>query len=138
MVINTHIITTQINEKLVDSMIVYAKSYAPSVNINIINITKVPGTLEMPFCANEILLNKTKIDALLIFGVVIKGKTKHGEVIAHQTTKALLDLQIQYRTPMSIAIIGPCSTIEHATKKAKKTIEKAMRAIQSLIKFRGV
>jgi 6,7-dimethyl-8-ribityllumazine synthase len=79
---------------------------------------------------------KEQINGLLILGILEKGETNHGEVIAHQVTKTLLDLQIKYRIPMSIAIIGPNSTIEHAEEKSQRTTEKAMRVLLSMMEFK--
>ena len=131
------ILTTEMHETLTNQILLYAKEYSKEIDLEIMEIFKVPGSLEFPFFVSELLQSKKiKTEGFLILGVIEKGETKHGEVIGHQVTRSLLDLQIQYRTPISIAIIGPCSTIEHAQDKVKRTTEKAMRAIVSMIIFK--
>jgi 6,7-dimethyl-8-ribityllumazine synthase len=130
-----HVLTTIIHEDLTSKMVGYAQEYAQDINLEIYKVIKVPGTLEFPFFVNELIL-KEQINGLLILGILEKGETNHGEVIAHQVTKTLLDLQIKYRIPMSIAIIGPNSTIEHAEEKSQRTTEKAMRVLLSMMEFK--
>lgn len=131
------ILTTEIHENLTNQMILYAEEYAKEIDLQINEIIKAPGSLEFPFFVNELLSSKKNgMDGLLVLGAIAQGQTKHGEIIGHQVTKSLIELQVRYRTPISIAIIGHCTTIEYAQEKAKKTTEKAMRAIVSMINFK--
>lgn len=130
------ILSTEINESVSQPMVEYAKKYAPSVDVDINEVYLSPGSLELPYYANEILSSTSKPDGLLVLGVIRQGETKHGEVIGHQVTKSLIDIQIKYHFPIATAIIGPCSTIEHAQGKMKATAEKAVRALKSMINFK--
>lgn len=122
-----HIVLGEIHRDLCEEMLEHAKAAALELDAHVHDVTWVPGSLEVPFAVREILETRL-VDAFVILGVIEQGKTKHGEVIGHQVTHQLLQLQLQYRIPMAVAIIGPGASIEHARRKAKATAQKAMRA----------
>ncbi len=113
-------------------MIEAAHELISELDLLIDPVTWIPGSLEAPL-AVQTLIEQNHLDAIVVFGVQAQGKTKHGEVIAHQVTSKLLDLQLRYRMPMAIAIIGPNATLEHATDKAKYTAQKAVRAAVHMV-----
>lgn len=131
MITRVDIIAGFIHQDICDLMIAAAQKLAPTLNCKIGRILWIPGSMEAPFAAQE-LIRQDRPDAMMIFGVQQKGKTKHGEIIAHQVTSKLLDIQITHRIPMAIAIIGPQATLVHAKKKAVRTAEKALRAVQHM------
>lgn len=110
-----------------DSMIEAARQVTQELDCTIDRVVWIPGSLEAPLAVKE-LIERDRPDAIVVFGVQEQGETKHGEVIAHQATSKLLDLQLAYRMPMAVAIIGPGATLEHAQEKAQRTAQKAIRS----------
>ena len=45
----------------------------------------VPGAYDMPIVVDS-LLKRTDIDAVVTLGAIIKGQTKHDEVISHSSS----------------------------------------------------
>ncbi len=127
-----HIVAGFIHKDICEKMITSAHGITGELNAVIENVTWVPGSLETPLAVQQIIKHE-RPDAIVVFGVQQKGQTKHGEVIAHQTTNKLLDLQLKYAMPMAVAIIGPGATLRHATKKARFVSEKAMRAAVHMV-----
>jgi 6,7-dimethyl-8-ribityllumazine synthase len=127
MITHVHIVTGFIHKDIYELMVESIQKLADELNIHIEPVTWVPGSLEVPLAVKE-LIARDRPDAIVVLGVQAQGKTKHGEVIAHQVTNKLFDLQLNYRMPMAIAIIGPNATLEHAREKAKYTAQKAIRA----------
>lgn len=132
--IKLQVVITEINREVSEKMLAGAKGVEESVGANIIHVTWVPGSLEVPFAVQEILAVRS-VDAVVVLGVIRSGKTKHGEVLANAVTSKLLDLQLQHKMPMAVALIGPCASLEHADGKAKATAEKAMRVAVSMVKL---
>ena len=122
-----HIVAGFIHKDICALMIDAAKDEAKNLGFVIDRCVWVPGSLEAPL-AVSMLIEKDLPDAIIVFGVQQQGKTKHGEVIANQATAALLNLQLQHRMPMAIAIIGPDATLEYAREKSDRTARKALRA----------
>lgn len=129
-----HIVAGFIHQDICELMIHAARMIAPSLGVEIDRIVWIPGSLEAPMAVNE-LIQRDRPDAIVVFGVQEQGKTKHGEVIAHQVTSKLLDLQLEYRMPMAVAIIGPGATLEHAQEKAERTAQKALRAALHMVRL---
>ncbi|MFA4845716.1 MAG: 6,7-dimethyl-8-ribityllumazine synthase [Patescibacteria group bacterium] len=127
-----HIVAGFIHREICETMVEAARDLSDELNVNIEPVTWVPGSLEAPLAVKE-LIETDRPDAIVVFGVQEQGKTKHGEVIAYEVTSKLLDLQLNNRMPMAIAIIGPCATLEHARGKAKYTAQKAIRAAVSMV-----
>jgi len=50
-------------------------------------------------CA-KFLLERSKPDAIIALGVIIKGATAHADLIASSVTSSLQDLAIDYQTPV--------------------------------------
>jgi 6,7-dimethyl-8-ribityllumazine synthase len=113
-------------------MVAYAREIEHELDARIVDVTWIPGSLEAPLAVKQII-KSSRPNAIVVFGVQQQGKTKHGEVIAHQTTNKLLDLQLRYDMPMAVAIIGPGATLEYAAEKAKYTAQKALRAAMHMV-----
>ena len=127
-----HVVAGVIHREICEQMVMHARAVTEELDVIIEEVTWIPGSLEAPLAVKEILESRCP-DAIVVFGVQSRGKTKHGEVIAHQATSKLLDLQLTYRVPMAIAIIGPSATLQHAADKAAYTAQKAMRAAAYMV-----
>lgn len=64
-----------------------------------ITVYRVPGAFEIPVCA-ELVLKSTKPDAVIAFGVIIRGETEHGDLIAASITDALQGMAVRHCTPV--------------------------------------
>lgn len=129
-----HLVVGYIHKEICDRMIDAVQSIADELDCRMGRVVWIPGSLEAPLAVKE-LIERDRPDAIIVFGVQEQGATKHGEVIAHQATSKLLDLQLQYRLPMAIAIIGPGATLEHAKEKAVRTAKKALHAAVHMVKL---
>ena len=65
-------------------MLDIALEKAKSLKLNITYTCKVPGVFDMPVIVDT-LLEKKNVDAVVTLGAVIKGQTKHDELIANVT-----------------------------------------------------
>jgi 6,7-dimethyl-8-ribityllumazine synthase len=130
--IRIHVVAGLIHREICEQMVLHAREVTEEINASIDHVTWIPGSLEAPLAVKHII-ETSRPDAIVVFGVQERGKTKHGEVIAHQATSKLLDLQLTYQIPMAIAIIGPDTTLEHAAQKAKYSAQKAMRAAARMV-----
>lgn len=134
MSLRVHLIAGFIHKDICEQMVETAKEVSTELDCKIDRIVWVPGSLEASLVVQQ-LIEYDRPDAIVVFGVQEQGKTKHGEVIAHQVTSKLLDLQLAYRLPMAIGIIGPGASLEHAAGKARYVSQKAMRAAAHMVTF---
>ena len=100
-----------------------------------IDIFHVPGSLEIPLIAKK-LSKKSKYDAIITFGTILKGKTYHFEQIANECIRSCMDVSLQYEIPVIfevLAVYDMKDAIERATrKKENKGVEGALTALKMI------
>jgi 6,7-dimethyl-8-ribityllumazine synthase len=98
----------------------------------------VPGSLELPLAAADLLAldTQSEIDAVICFGVIVKGETLHFEMITQECMRGLANVMLQYRRPVIVEVL-PVLKIEHAEARAaddefNKGYEAAAAAIEMI------
>ena len=104
---------------------------AKELKLNVKHECKVPGIFDMPLII-DILLQKKDVDAVVTLGAVIKGKTKHDEVIANSTANRISELSIKYQKPVSLGISGPGMAERQAYARIRPVAERAVEAVLSV------
>ncbi len=122
---------SEFNEEVTFRMLSVAEEKAKKMKLKIIYICKVPGAYDMPIIIDA-LLQKKDVDGVVTLGAIIKGQTKHDEVIAHSTANALTALSIKYQKPVSLGITGPGMQERHAHARIRPVAE---RAVESVVKI---
>ena len=122
-----------------------ASNFYPEITKNLLNeaqkylkksghkfdTTFTKGSLEIP-TKISIKLSKSKYDAVVAIGCIIKGKTDHYEFIANAITRTLLELSIQNKLPVSNAILT-CRNMSQAKERSSKKINRAKEAVEAAI-----
>jgi len=126
--LNIAIVVSEFNEEITSRMLDVAKEKANLMKLKISYITMVPGSYDMPIIVDS-LLNKKNVDAVVTLGAIIKGQTKHDEVISHAAAKSLTDLSLKYKKPVSLGISGPGMQERHAYARIRPVAERAVEAV---------
>ncbi|MCL5873900.1 MAG: 6,7-dimethyl-8-ribityllumazine synthase [Candidatus Thermoplasmatota archaeon] len=92
---------------------------------------RVPGVFDMPL-AVKLLLKKKSIDGVALIGAVIKGETRHDDLVINQSVRKIVDLSNEYEKPVTIGIIGPGAEHDQAVARIE---EYSTRAVESLAKL---
>jgi len=129
--INLGIVVAEFNYDITYLMLQRALSHAKFLGANVKVVFKVPGSYDMAIAVKE-LLKRDDIDAVVTLGVVIKGETKHDEIVANQAARKLLDLSVEYSKPVTLGIIGHGVTHEQAVERIE---EYSNRAVEAAIKL---
>ena len=79
-------------------------------------VIRTLGALEIPFACQKII-KRNKPDAIIALGVIIRGETYHFELVANETYRALMNLQLETDTPISFGILA-CENKEQAINRA--------------------
>ena len=128
---NIAIVVSEFNQEITSKMLDIALQKAKSLNLNIKYICKVPGVFDMPLVIDT-LLQKKEVDAVVTLGAVIKGQTKHDELITNVTARALMDLSIKYQKPVTLGITGPGMTNRQAQARIRPVAERAVDAVEKI------
>lgn len=109
-----------------------------------VDVHTLPGSLEMPLAAADLLATdiNEEIDAIICFGVILKGETLHFEMISNECMRGLGNVMLQYRRPVIVEIL-PVLEMAHAEARAaedefNKGIEAAAAAIEMIAWRRSI
>ena len=96
----------------------------------------LPGSLELPLAARDLLAEdlEGQIDAIICFGVIVKGDTLHFEMISYECMRGLGKVMEDFRRPVVVEVL-PVFDIKDAADRAadnesNKGIEAAAAAIE--------
>lgn len=100
-----------------------------------IDIFRVPGSLEIPLIAKKIA-TKSRYDAIITFGAIVKGKTYHFEQIANECARGCMEVSLEYEIPVIfevLAVYDLQDAIERATRNEEnKGVEAALTALKMI------
>ncbi|HET8720015.1 MAG TPA: 6,7-dimethyl-8-ribityllumazine synthase [Candidatus Nitrosotenuis sp.] len=130
---NIAIVTAEFNEEITSRMYDVAVEKAKLLKLKITYSCTVPGSYDMPIIVDS-LLQKKDVDAVVTLGAIIKGQTKHDEVIANVTARSLTELSLKYRKPVSLGISGPGMQERHAYARIRPVAERAVEAVYKISK----
>ena len=128
---NIAIIVSEFNNKITSRMHQVALEKAKELGLNVKHECKVPGIFDMPLII-DLLLQKKDVDGVVTLGAVIKGQTKHDEVIANSTANRISELSIKYQKPISFGISGPGMAERQAYARIRPVAERAVEAVSML------
>jgi len=121
-------VVSEFNQEVTSRMLLVAQEKAEKLKLKIIYTCKVPGSYDMPIIVDS-LLQKKNVDGVVTLGAIIKGQTKHDEIIAQTTANVLTELSLKYKKPVSLGITGPGMQERHAYARIRPVAERAVEAI---------
>lgn len=128
---NIAIVVAEFNDEVTSKMLEVALEKARSLKMAISHTCKVPGVFDMPLVI-DMLLKKKEVDAVITLGAVIRGQTKHDELIANVVAKTLTELSLKHQKPISLGITGPGMSDRQAHQRIRPVAERAVEAAQKI------
>jgi 6,7-dimethyl-8-ribityllumazine synthase len=125
------IVRSRFNEEITEQMLKSARKCAARLGMKVVAEATVPGAFDMPIVVKK-MLERSDVDGVATIGAVIKGKTKHDEVIAHEVARALIRLSLEYEKPVGLGIIGPGVTWKLAEERASDYAQRSVEAVLKL------
>ena len=77
---------------------------------------EAPGAFELPLIARRLAVRED-IDAVIAFGLVLKGETTHDVYISQATAQGLMSVALQTDKPILFGVLT-CNTLEQARARA--------------------
>jgi 6,7-dimethyl-8-ribityllumazine synthase len=139
--ISIAIVVSEFNKEITYKMSDLAKeNIFKQDDVTLSYLCYVPGCYDMPLVIDE-LLKRRDVDAVITLGAIIKGETKHDEVIANSVAKSFIDLSLKYRKPVILGIGGPDMTLEQAKDRVEiissRTVIAAVNMARRLKKLKN-
>ena len=122
------------NHKITNSLYSSAKITLEEkgVHPNDISVMEVPGSFELIYGAKKMAKNKN-LDAIIVFGSVIKGETPHFDFICNSVSQGIKDLNIILNKPIIFGLLTDLNieqAIERSSGNKNKGVECAIAAIK--------
>ena len=100
-----------------------------------------PGSWELPLIAQAVA-KSGEFDAIITFGIIVKGDTYHFDMIANECARALMQLSLDYSIPVAIEVLA-VNNLKQAEERASrddknKGIEGAMAVLKALQSLDGI
>ncbi len=103
------------------------KAGIPKKNVK---VYPVAGSFEVPLIGEALAFHET-VDALIGFGIIVQGETKHADLLAQESARAIMDVQLTYQIPFAFEILW----VENLAQATARSIgkgnkgEEAARAV---------
>lgn len=94
----------------------------------------VPGSWEIPLMVQEVAKSK-KFDAIVAFGVVVKGETLHFEMIASEVGTALMQIGLEYNIPVLLEVLAVLNMDQARARASDDDKNKGIEAATSALKM---
>ncbi len=105
---------------------------AVDVKADDISVHSIPGSLELPYAARCLFEHDDSIDAVIAFGVVLKGATTHDDSVIQTVVDGFSRVSDRFHKPIINEVIGVTS-IEDAEKRSDNSISnKGVEAVFAL------
>lgn len=95
------IVASIYNSEFTDALVNNAKEeitqILPSAQVT---IARVPGAFEIPVTSAALLASDNKPDVLITLGLIIRGKTQHGDLVAESVTTSLQQMACETKIPV--------------------------------------
>jgi len=83
-----------------------------------IKIVRVFGSMELPYACQKVI-KKESPDAVIALGIVIRGETKHFDLVNEVTHQGLMTVQLETKTPIIFGILA-CENEKQAIDRLHK------------------
>ncbi|UJP07259.1 MAG: 6,7-dimethyl-8-ribityllumazine synthase [Nitrosomonas sp.] len=92
-------------------------------------IATVPGALEIPLTLKRMAMSD-QFDALIALGAVIRGDTYHFEVVANESARGILMVQLEAEIPVANGVLTTDNEDQAIARMSTKGTESAQVALE--------
>ena len=113
------VVVSKFNEKFCERLLAGARTELAALGVRPedVEAVHVPGALEIPM-ALQWLAQSGRFDALVALGVVIRGETYHFEIVSNESSRGVMEVQLETGVPVANGIL---TTENEAQTEARMT-----------------
>jgi 6,7-dimethyl-8-ribityllumazine synthase len=126
------IVVSEFNSEITFKMLERARNHADKVGAKLSYVLYVPGTFDMPLAVDR-LLKKKNVDAVVTLGAVIKGETRHDDIVAENAARLMADLSLKHGKPVALGVTGPGMSVDQARERAELMPVRAVNAAINMV-----
>ena len=94
-----------------------------------VTIVSVPGALEVPLVLQQMAVSDA-YDALIALGAVIRGETYHFEIVANESARGIMSVQLDTGIPIANGILTTENDDQATARMAQKGADCAAVAVE--------
>lgn len=123
------IVRSRFNERIGVALLEACRKRLTELRVAALTVVSVPGALEAPLALQK-LANTEKYDALIALGAVIRGETRHFEVVANESASGLMQVQLDAGIPVANGILTTDTEEQAKSRAAQKGKDCAEAAVE--------
>ena len=131
------IVWSRFNEELVRRLLTACDKQLVELGVAAedIDVVSVPGALEIPLALQALALERRglagrRYDALVALGCVVRGETFHFEIVATESARGILDVQLETGVPIANGVLTTENEAQAAERAPVKGAESARVAVE--------
>ena len=129
------LVVSKWNEKITESLFNGAYTTLTEFGVKANNIKRidVPGSFELVFGYKKMI--QAKVDVVIAIGCVIKGETEHFDYICQSVSKGIIDLNINFDTPVVFCVLTDNNIQQSVDRSGGKHGNKGVEAAITALKL---
>ena len=124
------IVMSRFNKDICEGLLSACEIELARLGVTDVLLVNVPGALEHPLALQK-MAQSGKFDALIAIGAVVRGATYHFEVVANESSRGIIDMQLQTGVPVANAIL----TVDNEEQGHMRMHEKGMDAARVAVEM---
>ena len=132
------LVVSEWNEDITESL--YSGAYDTLVERGVIsnNIKRinVPGSFELVYGSKKMI--QSNVDVVIAIGCVIKGETEHFNYICHSVSNGIIDLNINFNTPVVFCVLTDNNKQQSVDRSGGKHWNKGVEAAITALKLSAI
>ena len=129
------IVASLYNQEYVDGMLDAVrdeiKEIAPHFSMA---VYRVPGAFEVPVTVEQVLL-QSEPDAVIALGLIIRGETEHGDLVAASVTDALQRIAVAHAVPVVHEVLLVDNDEQAITRCLGEEINRGTEAARAAVRM---
>lgn len=97
-----------------------------------ISVHWIPGSLELPYAARALFESQAALDAVIAFGVVLKGETTHDDSVLQTVVEGFSRVSDRYHKPIINEVIGVTRVEDAKARSDDSVANKGVEAVFAL------
>ena len=105
-----------------------------------ISLHEAAGSFEVPLIGSA-LAEADAVDALIGLGIIVEGQTHHADLLARESARGIMDVQLSYDLPFAFEILYVNDLVharERVTGPLNKGAEAAYAVLHSLAQLKRI
>ncbi|HEX4779841.1 MAG TPA: 6,7-dimethyl-8-ribityllumazine synthase [Usitatibacter sp.] len=139
------IVWSRFNEEIVRALVTACDRELLELGVaaDHIDAVSVPGALEIPLALQALALERRgfatmRYDALVALGAVIRGETFHFEIVATESARGILDVQLETGVPIANGVLTTENEEQARERAPVKGAEAARVAVEMANTLRSI